>query len=53
MLFARTWNDNALPYRILIFYILGVLVTGMLVPYNDERLLQVRGWPTIVSETAH
>lgn len=27
-------------YRIVIFYILGVLVTGMLVPYTDANLLQ-------------
>ncbi|KAH7105903.1 general APC amino acid permease [Auriculariales sp. MPI-PUGE-AT-0066] len=26
-------------YRIVIFYILGIVVTGMLVPYNDEDLL--------------
>jgi len=26
-------------YRILVFYILGILVTGLLVPYNDEHLL--------------
>ncbi|KDQ61931.1 hypothetical protein JAAARDRAFT_526914 [Jaapia argillacea MUCL 33604] len=30
-------------YRIVIFYILGVLVTGMLVPYNDTDLLQATG----------
>jgi amino acid transporter len=30
-------------FRILIFYILGVIVTGMLVPYNDERLLKSTG----------
>ncbi|TFK52732.1 general amino acid permease 1 [Heliocybe sulcata] len=26
-------------YRILVFYILGILVTGMIVPYNDPALL--------------
>lgn len=26
-------------YRILIFYILGILITGMLIPYNDPNLL--------------
>ncbi|TFY63642.1 hypothetical protein EVG20_g6228 [Dentipellis fragilis] len=26
-------------YRIVIFYILGILITGMLVPYNDPALL--------------
>ena len=30
-------------FRILIFYILGVIITGMLVPYNDPRLLQATG----------
>ncbi|CAL1714479.1 unnamed protein product [Somion occarium] len=30
-------------YRILVFYILGILITGMLVPYNDDRLLQSTG----------
>jgi amino acid transporter len=30
-------------YRILFFYLLGILVTGMLVPYNDERLLANTG----------
>ncbi|KAK7686313.1 hypothetical protein QCA50_010537 [Cerrena zonata] len=30
-------------YRILVFYILGILITGMLVPYNDPRLLQDTG----------
>ncbi|KZT43138.1 general amino acid permease 1 [Sistotremastrum suecicum HHB10207 ss-3] len=30
-------------YRILVFYILGVLVTGMLVPYNDPHLLSASG----------
>ncbi|KAI5122499.1 hypothetical protein M0805_001407 [Coniferiporia weirii] len=30
-------------YRILIFYILGILMTGMLVPYNDPNLLQDTG----------
>jgi amino acid transporter len=29
--------------RILVFYILGVLITGMLVPYDDERLLKSTG----------
>ncbi|TFK48431.1 general amino acid permease 1 [Heliocybe sulcata] len=26
-------------YRILVFYVLGILITGMLVPYNDPDLL--------------
>nr|VWP00245.1 Extracellular lipase (EC [Ganoderma boninense] len=30
-------------WRILIFYLLGVLVTGMLVPYNDPNLLADTG----------
>ncbi|TDL23707.1 general amino acid permease 1 [Rickenella mellea] len=30
-------------YRILIFYILGTLITGMLVPYNDDALLTDTG----------
>ncbi|KAF9645812.1 general APC amino acid permease [Thelephora ganbajun] len=30
-------------WRILIFYILGVLITGMLVPYNDPELLHETG----------
>ncbi|KAH7909693.1 amino acid permease/ SLC12A domain-containing protein [Hygrophoropsis aurantiaca] len=30
-------------YRICIFYILGVFVTGLLVPYNDSQLLQTAG----------
>lgn len=30
-------------YRILIFYLLGTLITGMLVPYNDPLLLQETG----------
>jgi amino acid transporter len=30
-------------YRILIFYMLGILVTGMLVPYTDDDLLQETG----------
>jgi len=30
-------------YRILIFYVLGILITGMLVPYNDPNLLQSTG----------
>lgn len=30
-------------WRILIFYILGILITGMLVPYNDPSLLQSTG----------
>jgi len=30
-------------YRILVFYMLGVLVTGMLVPYNDMALLNDSG----------
>ncbi|KIJ65409.1 hypothetical protein HYDPIDRAFT_27419 [Hydnomerulius pinastri MD-312] len=30
-------------YRILIFYILGVFITGLLVPYNDPDLLQSTG----------
>ncbi|KAI0781874.1 amino acid permease-domain-containing protein [Abortiporus biennis] len=27
-------------YRILLFYMLGILITGMIVPYNDPDLLQ-------------
>ncbi|THH28371.1 hypothetical protein EUX98_g5823 [Antrodiella citrinella] len=30
-------------WRVLIFYILGILVTGMLVPYTDPRLLSNSG----------
>jgi Amino acid permease len=30
-------------YRILIFYILGIFITGLIVPYNDENLLQSTG----------
>ncbi|KAG8946074.1 hypothetical protein FRC04_012052 [Tulasnella sp. 424] len=30
-------------YRILIFYILGVLITGMIIPFNDPNLLQDTG----------
>ncbi|TFL02280.1 general amino acid permease 1 [Pterulicium gracile] len=30
-------------YRILIFYVLGILMIGMLVAYNDERLLRNDG----------
>ncbi|KAB5590835.1 General amino acid permease [Ceratobasidium theobromae] len=30
-------------YRILIFYILGILITGMIVPYNNPDLLQDTG----------
>ena len=30
-------------FRILIFYIFGVLITGMLVPYNDDHLLKTTG----------
>ncbi|KAK6996015.1 amino acid permease/ SLC12A domain-containing protein [Favolaschia claudopus] len=30
-------------YRILTFYVFGILVVGMLVPYNDTRLLQSTG----------
>ncbi|GBE86696.1 Probable proline-specific permease [Sparassis crispa] len=30
-------------WRILIFYILGILITGMLVPYNDPNLLSSSG----------
>lgn len=30
-------------WRILVFYILGVLITGMLVPYNDPNLLSDTG----------
>jgi amino acid transporter len=29
-------------YRILVFYILGVLITGMLIPYDDPNLLQCK-----------
>nr|XP_031857407.1 glyceraldehyde-3-phosphate dehydrogenase, type I [Kwoniella shandongensis]KAA5524479.1 glyceraldehyde-3-phosphate dehydrogenase, type I [Kwoniella shandongensis] len=34
---------NKLFWRILIFYVLGVLIAGMLVPYNDPDLLQSTG----------
>ncbi|EGN96889.1 hypothetical protein SERLA73DRAFT_111663 [Serpula lacrymans var. lacrymans S7.3] len=30
-------------YRIVLFYVLGVLITGMIVPYNDPSLLQTGG----------
>ncbi|TFY64487.1 hypothetical protein EVJ58_g2599 [Rhodofomes roseus] len=30
-------------WRILVFYILGILITGMLVPFNDPDLLQSSG----------
>jgi len=30
-------------YRILVFYLLGTLITGMLVPFNDPDLLQETG----------
>ena len=30
-------------YRIVVFYILGILVTGMIVPYNSPALLQDTG----------
>jgi len=30
-------------YRILIFYMLGIFVTGLLVPYNDQDLLKKTG----------
>ncbi|KAH7922216.1 general amino acid permease 1 [Leucogyrophana mollusca] len=30
-------------YRICIFYILGIFITGLLVPYNDPNLLQTAG----------
>lgn len=30
-------------YRILIFYILGIFITGMIVPYDDSHLLQSSG----------
>ncbi|KAI0664522.1 general amino acid permease 1 [Cubamyces menziesii] len=30
-------------WRILLFYLLGVLITGMLVPYNDPNLLKSSG----------
>ncbi|TCD69095.1 hypothetical protein EIP91_008737 [Steccherinum ochraceum] len=30
-------------YRILVFYILGVLITGMVIPYTDSRLLSDSG----------
>ncbi|KAI0322783.1 general amino acid permease 1 [Amylostereum chailletii] len=33
-------------WRILIFYILGILITGMLVPYNDSSLLGGGGTAT-------
>lgn len=26
-------------WRIVIFYVLGILISGMLVPYNDSQLL--------------
>lgn len=31
------------PDRIVVFHLLGILVTGMLVPSNDERLLKDTG----------
>ena len=40
--FTKSSTDRMI-FRILIFYILGVIITGMLVPYNDERLLQATG----------
>lgn len=33
-------------YRIVVFYILGILITGMLVPYNDPDLLNGDGTAT-------
>ncbi|KAH9957982.1 general APC amino acid permease, partial [Lactifluus volemus] len=33
-------------WRIVIFYILGILITGMLVPYNDPNLLNGNGTAT-------
>ncbi|THH16695.1 hypothetical protein EW146_g3987 [Bondarzewia mesenterica] len=33
-------------YRIVIFYILGILITGMLVPYDDPHLLHGNGTAT-------
>ncbi|KAF9819345.1 hypothetical protein IEO21_02233 [Rhodonia placenta] len=30
-------------WRILVFYMLGILITGMLVPYNDPNLLSTSG----------
>ncbi|KIP01515.1 hypothetical protein PHLGIDRAFT_131234 [Phlebiopsis gigantea 11061_1 CR5-6] len=33
-------------WRILIFYVLGILITGMLVPYNDPELLNGGGTAT-------
>ncbi|KAG1738964.1 general APC amino acid permease [Suillus lakei] len=30
-------------FRILVFYILGIFVTGLIVPYNDPNLLQATG----------
>jgi len=30
-------------YRILVFYILGVFITGLIVPYNDKNLLRSTG----------
>lgn len=30
-------------YRIVVFYVLGILVTGMIIPYNNEDLLQDTG----------
>jgi yeast amino acid transporter len=30
-------------YRILLFYVGGVIVIGWLVPFNDSRLLQADG----------
>ncbi len=40
--FTKSSTDRMIS-RILIFYIFGVLITGMLVPYNDERLLKPTG----------
>jgi amino acid transporter len=36
-------------YRILVFYILGILMIGMLVAYNDEDLLSLQGNNTAAS----
>ncbi|KAH8104113.1 general amino acid permease 1 [Cristinia sonorae] len=33
-------------WRVLVFYILGIIVTGMIVPYNDPDLLQDHGGGT-------
>jgi yeast amino acid transporter len=33
-------------WRIVIFYILGILITGMLVPFNDPNLLNGSGTAT-------